>query len=69
MQINHLERTSQNMPEHRTVIAHNLYSVNDPHRHYIWGSVDQEETLAERVAAAAAFLSCIATLILIWGAF
>jgi hypothetical protein len=51
------------------VNAYNLYSVNDPHRHYIWGSVDQEETLGERVAAAAAFLSCIATLILIWGAF
>lgn len=51
------------------VNAYNLYSVNDPHRHYIWGSVQQEETLGERVAAAAAFLSCIAALILIWGAF
>lgn len=67
MQINHLDRTSQTIPEHRTVIAHNLYSVNDPHRHYIWGSVEQEETLGERVAAAAAFLACIALLIIITG--
>jgi hypothetical protein len=67
MQINHLERTSQTIPEHRAVIAHNLYSVNDPHRHYIWGSVEPEETLGERVAAAAAFLSCIALLIIITG--
>jgi hypothetical protein len=49
------------------VNAYNLYSVNDPHRHYIWGSVEPEETLGERVAAAAAFLSCIALLIIITG--
>jgi hypothetical protein len=67
MQINHLERTSQNIPEHRTVIAHNLYSVNDYRQHYLQCLPEPEETLGERVAAAAAFLACIALLIIITG--
>jgi hypothetical protein len=67
MQINHLERTSQTIPEHRTVIAHNLYSVSRHRQHYLQCLPQKEETLGERVAAAAAFLSCIALLIIITG--
>ncbi len=67
MQINHLDRTSQNIPEHRTVIAHNLYSVSRHRQHYLQCLPQKEETLGERVAAAAAFLSCIALLIIITG--
>jgi hypothetical protein len=67
MKYSHLAIRSKKLHEVPSVIAHNLYSVNDPHRHYIWGSVEQEETLGERVAAAAAFLACIALLIIITG--
>ena len=67
MQINHLERTSQNISEHRAVIAHNLYSVSRHRQHYLQCLPEKEETLGERVAAAAAFLSCIALLIIITG--
>lgn len=67
MQINHLERTSQTIPEHRTVIAYNLYSVSRHRQHYLQCLPEPEETLGERVAAAAAFLVSIALLIIITG--
>jgi hypothetical protein len=49
------------------VNAHNLYSVSRHRQHYPQCLPQKEETLGERVAAAAAFLSCIALLIIITG--
>ena len=49
------------------VNAHNLYSVSRHRQHYLQCLPQKEETLGERVAAAAAFLSCIALLIIITG--
>lgn len=49
------------------VNAHNLYRVNDYRQHYLQCLPEPEETLGERVAAAAAFLACIALLIIITG--
>lgn len=49
------------------VNAYNLYSVNDYRQHYLQCLPEPEETLGERVAAAAAFLVSIALLIIITG--
>lgn len=49
------------------VNAYNLYSVSRHRQHYLQCLPQKEETLGERVAAAAAFLSCIALLIIITG--
>jgi hypothetical protein len=49
------------------VNAYNLYSVSRHRQHYLQCLPEPEETLGERVAAAAAFLACIALLIIITG--
>lgn len=49
------------------VNAYNLYRVSRHRQHYLQCLPQKEETLGERVAAAAAFLSCIALLIIITG--
>lgn len=45
-----------------TAMSHNVHSVYDPHRHYIWGQAAQEETLTEKICAGAAFLLCVVVL-------
>lgn len=49
------------------VNAHNLYRVSRHRQHYLQCLPEPEETLGERVAAAAAFLVSIALLIIITG--
>ena len=49
------------------VNAYNLYSVSRHRQHYLQCLPEPEETLGERVAAAAAFLVSIALLIIITG--
>ena len=51
----------------RQVNAHNLYRVSRHRQHYLQCLPEPEETLGERVAAAAAFLACITLLIIITG--
>jgi hypothetical protein len=43
-------------------MAHNVYSVNESARHYIWGEPSKEETLLDKVCAGAAFVACIVVL-------
>jgi hypothetical protein len=43
-------------------MSHNQYCVKNTTQHYIWGEASQEETLAEKVCAGAAFLLCIVVL-------
>jgi hypothetical protein len=43
-------------------MSHNQYCVKNTTQHYIWGEAPQEETLAEKVCAGAAFVACIVVL-------
>jgi len=67
MKYSHLATRSEKLHEVPSVIPHNVYSVSRHRQHYLQCLPEPEETLGERVAAAAAFLVCIALLIIITG--
>lgn len=67
MKYSHLATRSEKLHEVPSVIAHNLYRVSRHRQHYLQCLPEPEETLGERVAAAAAFLACITLLIIITG--
>jgi hypothetical protein len=50
-----------------TPMSHNVYCVKKETQHYICGGAPQEETLLDKVCAGAAFLLCIAAVILLGG--
>lgn len=49
------------------LMSHNQYCVKNETQHYIRGGAPREETLLDRVCAGAAFLLCIAGVILLGG--